>query len=282
MQSLQIPVGGWVFDALAAGPPDGRLVLLLHGFPQTGDCWRAVMPVLAGAGCRVVAPNQRGYSPAARPVGVEHYRMPLLVADIVDMAGALEVERFDVVGHDWGAAVAWQLAGRHPERLRSLTAVSVPHPFAFADALRHDPDQQQRSRYIDLFRQPDKAERLLLADDAARLRAMFGETPAVDIDRYVDHLREPAALTAALSWYRAISGDDLRGMGPVRTPTCHVWSTDDLALGRVAAEATGGYVEAPYRFEVFEEVSHWVPEQAGDRLAAVVLNHLAATGPGLA
>lgn len=280
MQRQRVAVGEWMFDVLVAGPADGVPVVLLHGFPQTGDCWRPVMAALAAAGYRAVAPNQRGYSPGARPIGVEHYRMPMLVTDVLGLADALGADRFDVVGHDWGAAVAWQLAGRHPDRLRSLTAVSVPHPHAFADALRHDPDQQQRSGYFELFRQPGKAEEVLLADDAARLRAIFGPARVGDIDRYVNHLRQPGALTAALSWYRAMSGEDLRGMGPVHTPTCYVWSTADSALGRVAAEATGSHVEAPYRFEVFHGVSHWVPEEAADRLAAVVLDHLAAAGSG--
>ena len=277
MELLRLPVGPYTFDAVATGPADGRPVILLHGFPQTSACWVGVLPILASAGYRVVAPNQRGYSPAARPVGTEHYAIPPLVADVIGVADALGADTVDVVGHDWGAAVAWQLAGRHPERMRSLTTVSVPHPFAFADALRTDPDQQQRSAYMTLFRQPAKAEQLLLADGARRLRTLFGPLSGAAIDGYVAHMQQPGALTAALSWYRAMSGDDLRGMGPVTTPTLYVWSTGDPALGRVAAEATAAHVAAPYRFETFDGVGHWVPEEAPNRLAAVLLDHLAAT-----
>jgi pimeloyl-ACP methyl ester carboxylesterase len=154
VEALSLAVGDLVFDAVATGPADGRLVLLLHGFPQTSHSWRRVWPGLGWAGYRVVAPDQRGYSPGARPDGVDAYRMPELVADVVGMLDALGADQADVVGHDWGAAVAWQLAGRHPERVRTLTTVSVPHPLAFVEALRTDDDQRRRSLYMRDFGRP--------------------------------------------------------------------------------------------------------------------------------
>ncbi|MGH9182018.1 MAG: alpha/beta fold hydrolase, partial [Acidimicrobiales bacterium] len=138
--------GELVFDALAAGPDDGPLVLLLHGFPQSSGEWRSQLAALAGQGYRAVAPDQRGYSPGARPDGVDAYRMPLLVGDVLAMADELGAGRFHLVGHDWGAAVAWYTAAAHPDRLLSLTAVSVPHPMAFAKALASPSgDQAERS-----------------------------------------------------------------------------------------------------------------------------------------
>ena len=175
-----------------------------------------------------------------------------------------------VVGHDWGAALAWHLAGRHPERVRTLTAVSVPHPVPFASALRTDPDQRARSQYMRDWRSPDTEQALL----DGGLERVFGGIPAVDGERYLEVLRQPGALTAALSYYRAQSARDLEGLGPITSPTLYVWSDEDAALGATAAHATGDHVAGPYRFEVLHGVSHWVPEQAPERLSALLLEHL--------
>jgi pimeloyl-ACP methyl ester carboxylesterase len=276
METLELKANGLVFDALADGPADGRLVVLLHGFPQTSWSWRRVMAGLVSAGCRVVAPDQRGYSPGARPDDVTSYGIRLLVSDVVAMLDALGAAQADVVGHDWGAAVAWQLAARHPERVRTFTPVSVPHPLAFVEALRTDEDQRQRSAYMQFFRLVGEAEDALLADDAALLRGVFGGQPGVDVDRYVALMREPGVLTKCLNWYRAQDLADIEDVGPTTVPTLYVWSDNDAALGPWAAHATGSHVTAPYRFEVLPGVSHWIPEEAPEQLAAWILEHLAA------
>jgi pimeloyl-ACP methyl ester carboxylesterase len=271
MERVQIPVGDLVFDAAVDGPADGRLVLLLHGFPQSSRSWRRVVPALVDAGFRVVAPDQRGYSPGARPEGVAAYRMSELVGDVLGMLDHLGAERADLVGHDWGAAVAWQLAGRHPQRVRTLTAVSVPHPLAFVEALRTDEDQRRRSQYMRDWREEGRAEQALLS---GQLEQVFDGIPADEAEHYLGLMHEPGVLTKALNWYRAQSRDDLAGMPHVSVPTLHVWSDEDAALGRTGAEATTKYVDGPYRFAVLEGVSHWVPEQAPDQLAQLVLDHL--------
>jgi pimeloyl-ACP methyl ester carboxylesterase len=279
MDALQVPVGNFVFDALTAGPADGRLVVLLHGFPQTSWSWRHVIPALADAGYRVVAPDQRGYSPGARPEGVDAYRMPHLVGDVVAILDALGADRADVVGHDWGAGVAWQLADRQPDRVRTLTAVSVPHPLAFVDALRADDDQRERSQYMKLFRTEGKAEEVLLRSEDSGLRTFFGGTEATaDVERYLSLMHEPGVLTKCLNWYRAQDIADIEGVGPTTVPTLYVWSDGDRALGPTAAHATAGHVAAPYRFEILHGVSHWIPEEAPEQLATWLLEHLAAHG----
>ncbi|MCW2666668.1 MAG: alpha/beta hydrolase [Frankiales bacterium] len=271
--ALRVPVGDLVLDTVDTGPRDGEAVLMLHGFPQAARCWRGVWPALVDAGYRVVAPDQRGYSPGARPEGVAAYAMPRLVGDAIGLLDALGIERAHLVGHDWGAAVAWHAAAHHPDRIASLTAVSVPHPRAFSEALRTDPDQRERSQYIRLFQGEGSAEERLLADDGAYLRQAFGEM--ADTDAYVARMREPGALTGALNWYRAIEAESVRTMPALTVPTLYVWSDEDRALGPVPAHATASYVDAPYRFEVLHGVSHWIPEEAGDALAALLLEHLA-------
>src|SRR5205823_982990 len=209
----------------AAGPADGELVLLLHGFPETSWEWRSQLHTLGQAGYRAVAPDQRGYSPRARPEGVENYHPLRMVSDTLAMADWLGGHRFHLVGHDWGAAIAWAVAGLHPEHLRTLTIVSVPHPKAFAVALLKSDDQRNRSSYIDLFRQEGKAEEVLLAGDGASLRAMLTGTGAVDEHARV--LLEPGAMTAALNWYRAMEPGLVGDVPDIVTPTMFVWSTND-------------------------------------------------------
>jgi pimeloyl-ACP methyl ester carboxylesterase len=286
MDELEIPVGEMTFSARAAGPGDGRLVLLLHGFPQTSWSWRNQLAALGEAGYRAVAFDQRGYSPGARPEGTEHYKLPHLVADVVAVADWLGGHRFDLVGHDWGGGVAWQTASRYPDRLRSLTVASTPHPAAFTASLSASGgrggqgDQAQRSSYMELFQQPDVPEQMFLADDAAGLRGLYAASglPADEVDEYVRVLTQPYAMTGALNWYRAASIDDVNDMGPITTPTLYVWSDNDVALGRDAADATADHVQGPYRFEVLEGVSHWIAEEAPDRFNAMLLEHLAANG----
>ena len=274
-ERLEIPVGEFVFDARAAGPADGELVLLLHGFPQSSWEWRSQLQALGDAGYRVVAPDQRGYSRRARPEGVENYEVHHLVADVLAIADWLGGHRFHLVGHDWGAAVAWAVGGLHQERLRTLNILSVPHPKAFAAALTGSKDQQDRSSYIAVFRQEGKAEELLSEDDFMRLRVMLtGAGSPEDADEYVRVLKESGALTAALNWYRAMKPGLVGDIGPIAVPTMFVWSTNDPALGREGAEATGQYIEGPYRFEILEGISHWIPEQAADELNRLLLEHI--------
>jgi pimeloyl-ACP methyl ester carboxylesterase len=272
MEALDLTVGKYTFSARADGPPDGELVLLLHGFPETSFEWRKQLPVLAAAGYRAVAPDQRGYASGARPENVDAYQIDELVSDAIGFVDALGVGRFHLVGHDWGGAVAWYLAARHGDRVRTLTVVSTPHPAALGHSIAHG-EQREKSAYMLRFRDPS-AEAMFLDNDAARLRALYegsGLHDATAAAEYVRVLTEPGALTGGLNWYRA---NDFRAdMGPVTVPTMYVWSTDDVALGREAAEATAAHVDGPYRFEVIEGVSHWVPEEAADRLNELLLSH---------
>jgi len=275
VQTLEIPVGADTFAARVAGPDDGDVVVLLHGFPQTSWSWRHQLDALAAAGFRAVAPDQRGYSPGARPAAVDDYAIPHLVADVLGIADAVGAERFHLVGHDWGAAVAWQVAGRHPERVRTLTILSVPHPAAFGRALAGEggADQATRSSYIDFFRSDGAAE-AFTQNGGDGLRNLFAMTGLTDVEPFVEVLLQPSAMQAALNWYRAASLTDAESLGPIGMPTLFVWSTDDAALGPDAARWTEEYVAGPYRFEVLEGIGHWIAETAPDRLNALLLEHL--------
>ena len=274
MRELELPTGEMTFLARADGPDDGEPVLLLHGFPESSYQWLPQLEALGHAGYRAVAPDQRGYTPGARPPAVDDYAIVHLVADVLAVADALGVERFHLVGHDWGAAVAWVTAAYHPERLLTLTSVATPHLTPFSRSIREG-EQQAKSAYMAQLRDPG-AEAFFLDDGAARLRRMyesfgFGEQT---IAEYVALLTQPGALTGALNWYRAnhLGGPDVV-LPAVTVPTLYVWPADDLYLGREAAEATADYVEGPYRFEELAGVGHWVCEQVPERLNHLLLDH---------
>jgi pimeloyl-ACP methyl ester carboxylesterase len=248
-------------------------VLLLHGFPEAAIAWEHQVAVLGAAGYRAVAPDQRGYSPGVRPEQPAQYGVDELVGDVLAMADELGWNRFDLVGHDWGGAVAWWTAAGHPDRLRTLTVVSTPHPGALAQALRTDEDQHLRSRYMTEWRQAPVTERRMLEDDAAALRRMFEwKVPPSRVEEYVQRLREPGALTAALNWYRA--GRPSVKIDEVSVPTMYVWSTEDVAFGSTAALDTEKWVTGSYRFEMLEDVSHWVLEEAPEALSSLLLEQL--------
>jgi pimeloyl-ACP methyl ester carboxylesterase len=276
---IEIEAGGLTFTGRACGPPEGRRVLCLHGFPQTSWAWREQLWALGHAGFRAVAPDQRGYCSGARPSETSDYATEHLIGDVIALADAMEMERLDLVGHDWGGLLAWIVAERLPDRVRSLSVVSTPHPLALRHALSGvDPDQAARTGTTVSLQEPDVPERLLLGPgaDGSGLRRMLRETGLDDGDAemYVAALSEPGALTAALNWYRAMDPSVLAGLEPVRVPTMYVWSTGDASTGRLAAEGTREHVQGAYRFEVLEGVSHWVPETAPQQLSDLLVRHL--------
>jgi pimeloyl-ACP methyl ester carboxylesterase len=240
----------------------GPTALLLHGFPQNASLWDPVLPALRDSGLRCVTVDQRGYSPLPQPTATEAYRLDQLVGDALAVLDAVsDGEPALLVGHDWGAAVGWALAAYHPERVRGLVAASVPHPGAFGAALRGDPEQQERSAYMRLLRDVERAERVLLDDRGRRLREFFaGSTlSAQDVDRYVAPMLDPRRLRGALSWYAAMD-EQFAAVPPVRVPTAYLSADRDLAVGRRAVEQCAQWVEAPYE-HIALPGSHWIPDE---------------------
>jgi pimeloyl-ACP methyl ester carboxylesterase len=275
-RTREVEVGGLVFDVAEQGPSDGRPVLLLHGFPQTHRAFDALADRLTGLPDPpwLIAPDQRGYSPGARPAHPEAYTVPALADDVLGLLDALGVDHADVLGHDWGALVGWHLAGHHPIRVRTLTAVSVPHPAALAAALTESAEQRRMSSYIDLFQDPEKACRVLLEDDARRLRRLFEPLPESAVIPHLAALGTPEALTAALRWYQAARLERGGVVPAVEVPVVYVWSTGDAAISRDAAARCAEHVAGPYRFVEVDGVSHWIPDQAPDALAAALTDAL--------
>jgi pimeloyl-ACP methyl ester carboxylesterase len=279
-ESLDIEItdpeyGTLVFSATAAGPDDGDLVLLLHGFPQTKLSMRSQVAALGDAGYRAVAFDQRGYSAGARPVEIEAYRTDCLTGDVLRVADALGASRFHLVGHDFGAVVGWQLACRHGERLATYTPLSVGHPMAYVEAAAlPDGDQQERSSYFEWFRLPETDIEL---GDYERLHALYVAAGLGDDEPAADAraLGNPETMRACLNWYRASGIHQITDLKPVTVPVLFIWSTNDVALGPASAYRTERHVAGPYRFEILEGIDHWLPEHASERVNALLLEQLA-------
>jgi pimeloyl-ACP methyl ester carboxylesterase len=261
---------GLRFDVADEGPLDGPTVVLLHGFPERASQWHDVSEILHRHGLRTLAPDQRGYSPGARPRGRRAYRMSCLVGDtaaLIDTYGA----PVHLVGHDWGAAVAWATAAAHPDAVRTLTTVSVPHPSAFVRSMVRS-DQALRSWYMLAFQPPGVVELLVrrAPDRVGRFLRRAGLSEA-EVTRFQHDIVEYGALPGALGWYRALPFSAGSSTGPVRVPTTHVWSDHDSALARRGAELTADHVRAAYELRILTGVSHWIPTRAPDVLADIIL-----------
>jgi pimeloyl-ACP methyl ester carboxylesterase len=272
--------GELTFDVIDAGPGDGPVVVLLHGFPQFNTSWNPVIDRLTAQGYRCLAPNQRGYSPGARPLRRRNYRMSEIVEDIRALIDASGAERVHLAAHDWGAAAAWAAAAELPDRIATLTPFSVPHPGAFLKGLVTS-RQGLMSWYMYFFQLPWLPERLLLGSNRSAIRLseslQSGGQSKEAADRDAKAMAAPGVLTAALNWYRALPLTDLRqSAGKIAVPTMYVWSDKDIALAEKPARNTVRYVTGDYRFEVLRGVSHWIPDECPDTAADLLLEWFAA------
>ena len=262
---------GLTFRVVDRGPADGPAVVLLHGFPGSSATWAGVTPSLTDRGLRVLAPDQRGYSPQARPSGRGSYRLAELADDVVALADAAGLDRFHLAGHDWGAVVAWAFAAARPDRVVSLTALATPHPGALRASLSHG--QVWRSAYIGLFWLPAVPERILLALNGAGLREMLRRAGLSRPwrDTYTSAMLEPGALSGALAWYRALPpAGPPPTVGRVSVPTCFVHATGDSTASPAAIRRTAAFVDGPYRLETVS-ASHWLPEDHPDLVAQFIV-----------
>lgn len=268
--------GDLQFDVRDTGTGELGTMICLHGFPQDASSYDGVAGRLADAGMRVLVPDQRGYSPRARPQGRGAFALPELVADVVALIDAAELDRVHLMGHDWGGAVAWAVAAGHPDRVRSLTALSTPHPAALQAALLRS-TQALRSSYVAFFQLPAVPERVMLAADGAVARRMLAASglPKTQEERYVERMLEPGALTAMLGWYRGLLAARGHPVGKVSVPTTYVHGSRDPFFAPRAARVTGDFVTGDFR-AVTLEAGHWLPETRHDEVADAALRRVRA------
>jgi pimeloyl-ACP methyl ester carboxylesterase len=272
MRNIELAVDGMVFTGIAAGPDDGDLVLLLHGFPQTCTAWAAQVEALGQAGWHAVAPDIRGFADGARPAPVSQYSQDLVAGDVLAIAAELKAASFHLVGHDLGGIIAWDLACRRPEHVRTLAVASTPHLAPFAAAL--NAAQEQRLPPFGLFRQPGTAEHMMLDNDGAALRLSYQGLPDELTEHYVAFFSRPGVLTAALNHFRAFDFDDWLALPDAAMPTLFAWGADDPYLARSTALATRAHVKARYTEQELPGTGHWVPDLAADQVTGLLLRHL--------
>jgi pimeloyl-ACP methyl ester carboxylesterase len=273
----KLTINGLVFDVRTAGPSDGDVVFLLHGFPQTSYEWRKQIPVLAAAGYRVIAPDLRGISPGARPPAVLDYNIVNYLDDLLKMAAHYNAPRFHLVGHDVGGMVAWGMGMVLPEKLKSLTVLSDPHPAAWAKQLS-DPNSCQRKAswwYEEVLKDDRAAQEEKLWP--LLLETWSGMEPDAQAE-YKRLLGTPDAIQAALNIFRASFSNGLEVPAalplPVTAPTVYIWGDRDVNNCGDGEPMTRELCPVSYRYEELKGVSHWIPEEAPDQLNAILLDHL--------
>ncbi len=271
-------VNGMVFRCRVAGNPAHESVLLLHGWPETSHMWVQMMEKLSAAGYYCVAPDQRGFSPNARPTKVKDYAIKLLVEDVVGLADAFGMKKFHLIGHDWGSAIGWAVVAFHADRIKSWTALSVPHIKAFSDALRTDKKQRKMSTYMAYFQLRGLPEWFLLKKDREMLRKTWKKSSPEELQEYLDVIGNKPALKASLGYYRANYKVLKKGKGveeyqDVTTPTLFIWGRKDIAIGRTGAEGTAQYMKGPYEF-VELDAGHWLMQEAFEECAQSISSHL--------
>jgi epoxide hydrolase 4 len=280
MEAIRLPTNGVELGAIAAGPEDGPLVILLHGFPEIAYAWRRQIAALSAAGLRVLAPDQRGYNLSSKPHGAGQYALGVLAQDVLGLADALGRERFSVVGHDWGPALAWHLAGSHSSRILRAAVINGPHP---ATVWRHTlsaPSQALKGWYIGFFQMPLVPEWTLRSAGFAWLRWMMettarpGTFTAQDMQRYCAAWRQPGALSAMLNWYRALPlySGSLKAER-INVPVRAIWGDRDAFLNAQLAEAGLALCSRGEAFHV-SEATHWICHEEPERVNRLLLEFL--------
>lgn len=278
-----LTANGVTLHVVEAGPRDGPPVVLLHGFPEFWYGWRAQIGPLARAGYRVIVPDQRGYHLSGKPRPLAAYAVRELAADVLALLDARGHREAAVVGHDWGAAVAWHLATHHPDRVARLAILNLPHPEVLSEALRANPAQRRRSSYMLFFQIPRLPEFLMGLGRAAPLARTLRESsrPGTfdgDLDAYRDAWTVPGALTGMLNWYRALRLTGDRAPTPrVTVPTLILWGARDRFLGRELAAPSAARCDDA-RLEFLEDATHWLHHEFPDEVNARLLAFLAEGG----
>ncbi len=281
LEHHDVPTNGIRLHVVQCGPPAGPLVILLHGFPEFWWAWRRQIQVLAEAGYRVWAPDQRGYNLSDKPRPVRAYVLRELAADVLGLLGAAGRETAALVGHDWGAAVAWHLAAEHPDRFGRTAVLNVPHPLVFGRALRRSRRQLRKSWYVFFFQLPLLPEAFIrlrqywLGRQSLRRSSRRGTFSEADLAAYVAAWRQPGALRGMLNWYRAAARPPQRlaGTGRVPGPLHIIWGEKDAFLEADLARQSLAYCDQGQL--TYLKASHWVQHEEAAEVNRLLLAFLA-------
>jgi pimeloyl-ACP methyl ester carboxylesterase len=273
LEHCTVRTNGIQLHVIQAGPKSGVPVMFLHGFPEFWYGWRKQLPALAQAGCRVIIPDQRGYHLSDKPKGIKAYSVDTLVEDIVGLIDSLDYEKVNLVGHDWGAVIAWMLGIKYPEKLHRLGIINVPHPAVMRRFLQRDFEQMRRSLYAVFFQLPWLPETILrignwsVAADGIRRSSKSNAFTDEDLEKYKEAWSRPGAMTAMLNWYRAAVwyrpqlAENMR----VRVRTLMLWGVNDIALSRRMARPSLDYCDEG-NLIFFPEATHWVQHEEAEEV----------------
>ena len=253
-----INLDNFTFNCRVAGVEnEGEAVILLHGFPETSRMWYQLIPILANEGFKVIAPDQRGYSQGARPSKISDYTIDKLSKDITNIADAFQLEKFHLIGHDWGSAVGWYTISINADRIISWTALSVPHLDAFFESINTDKEQQQKSQYMSFFKKPILPELYF---------KIFGY-------KYLEVFKQRGTLRSSLNWYRANIKNSNNMIGNIDTPTLILYGIKDMAIGEKSVDESAKYLKGEYNIEKLD-VGHWLIQESFESVSNSILKHL--------
>lgn len=274
---FRLPVGDFEFLVRVAGlQNDGPAVILLHGFPESSIMWTDLLEKAAIEGYRIVAFDQRGYSPGARPKGVANYQIEHLTQDVIDLANQIGFDTFHLVGHDWGAVVGWNVAMEHEERLHTWTALSIPHIGVFFDGVQNHPEQKQRSGYFKMLQTPILPEYKFIASNQQFFKQRMAKSKKEYLAEYVALQAEWGACTAMLNWYRAMDvptiAADKRYKKSINQPTLFIWGKEDGVIAPAIIPQQKALITAPYR-EVALQTGHGLIQSKPDTVIREILAH---------
>jgi len=269
-----INLDNFIFNCRVAGVENnGEAVILLHGFPETSRMWYQLMPLLANEGFKVIAPDQRGYSQGARPLKISDYTIDKLSKDITDIADAFQLEKFHLIGHDWGSAVGWYTVSINANRIISWTALSVPHIDAFFESIATDTKQQQKSQYMSFFKKPILPELYFKIFGYKYLKDIWRKSSTLEIEKYLEVFKQRGALKASLNWYRANINNSNNLIGNIETSTLILYGIKDMAIGEKSVDESAKYLKGEYIIEKLD-VGHWLIQESFESISNSILKHL--------
>lgn len=278
---FRLPVGDFEFFVRVAGLHNkGRGIILLHGFPESSIMWTPLLEKAVSEGYRVIAFDQRGYSPGARPKGVTNYQIDHLTHDVIEVANQVGFDTFHLVGHDWGAVVAWNVAMEFPNRLITLTTLAIPHIGVFFDAVQNHPEQKKRSGYFKRLQTPIIPEYKFVANKQQFYKQMMGKTPKAYLNEYLALYAEQGAATATLNWYRAMDVESFARNSiykrKIKNPTLFIWGKEDGVIAPAIIPQQEALIKAAYK-EVPLSTGHGLIQSKPDTVIQEILTHFNVT-----
>jgi pimeloyl-ACP methyl ester carboxylesterase len=269
-----VNTGEFTFTCRVSGMDNNKgTIILLHGFPETSRMWVELINLLDINGYNIIAPNQRGYSSGARPSKISDYSIEKLSKDIIDIANEFKIDKFHLVGHDWGSAVGWHVVSNFSERILTWSALSVPHLDAFMNSILNDTNQQKKSEYINFFKKPFLPEVYFKIFSNKYLKQIWSKSSDDEINSYLKVFKQKRAIKSALNWYRANFKNNTNLIGEISVPTLIIYGINDMAIGEASVDNSIKYLKGDYKIEKLN-AGHWLIQESFKSVSENILDHI--------